>query len=361
MCNARIYIGNIPASCPKEFLENIGNTVGEVTGVTFLKSKLCSGRHAGFMNMTSEAQALAAVARLGATVFDGTPLYAKLQSAFPLQRVKSRGAEKPCFAVKPRDANKPAATIDGDGFVTPGSKHRAASVIDDRPKLRTITSWASLFIDDVSVAETAAAEQVEAAAVGQVEAKQVGQVEAKQVEAAVGQVEAKQVEAKQVEAKQVEAAFGQVEAKQVEAAAAGQVEAVAVAEAVHHDDTEMEAMRQHRVGLHTVTQRDEGLLTQILNKHIDELILDLIKEMPSLKPVAQLSPDSVLGAWNDPSRSFLMREDLAVDHDFEEQTRRIIKKTTPAKGAKPNDWERYPGEAEDWEPYGIEDFYIDRY
>ena len=319
VCNARIYIGNIPASCPKEFLENIGNTVGEVTGVTFLKSKLCSGRHAGFMNMTSEAQALAAVARLGATVFDGTPLYAKLQSAFPLQRVKSRGAEKPCFAVKPRDANKPAATIDGDGFVTPGSKHRAASVIDDRPKLRTITSWASLFIDDVSVAETAAAEQVEAAAVGQ------------------------------------------VEAKQVEAAAAGQVEAVAVAEAVHHDDTEMEAMRQHRVGLHTVTQRDEGLLTQILNKHIDELILDLIKEMPSLKPVAQLSPDSVLGAWNDPSRSFLMREDLAVDHDFEEQTRRIIKKTTPAKGAKPNDWERYPGEAEDWEPYGIEDFYIDRY
>ena len=282
MCNARIYIGNIPPLCPEEFLENIGNTVGKVTGVTFLNSKLCSGRHAGFMNMTSEAQALAAVARLGATVFDGTPLYAKLQSAFPLQRVKSRGAERPCFAVKPRDANKPAATIDGDGFVTRGSKHRAASVID-RPKLRTITSWASLFIDDVSVAETAAAEQVEAAAARQVEAKQV---EAKQVEAAVGQVKAKRVEA-----------------KQVEAAAAGQVEAVAVAEAVHHDDTEMEAMRQHRVGLHTVTeeegtgeQRNEGLPTQILNKHIDELILDLIKEvvdqekrqqMPSLKPVAR--------------------------------------------------------------------------
>ena len=62
-----------------------------------------------------------------------------------------------------------------------------------------------------------------------------------------------------------------------------------------------------------------------------------------------------------------MREDLAVDHDFEEQTRRIIKKTTPAKGAKKgttdaaNDWERYPGEAEDWERYDIEDFYIDRY
>ncbi len=139
LCNARIYMGNIPPDCPEDFMSDIGNKFGTVTKVQYLASALRNGRHAGFMFMTSEAQAVATIEEINKTMFSGCELYAKLQDVKPLSRPK-KPTPPPTVPI-----------VDEDGFTTHGKLRTAASTPTERAAsvIQTTSVWAALMgLDD---------------------------------------------------------------------------------------------------------------------------------------------------------------------------------------------------------------------
>eukprot|EP00966_Prymnesium_polylepis_P138793 3207109-Prymnesium_polylepis.1 len=83
-----IYVKNLPRDgvntiSNEEWLKRIGNSYGKVTCVTLLTSRLPCGRIAGFMHMTSLAQAEKTVERLNNICASGEFIHAHIEKCIP--------------------------------------------------------------------------------------------------------------------------------------------------------------------------------------------------------------------------------------------------------------------------------------
>jgi hypothetical protein len=163
LCEARIYIGNIPAEVPKEAIEAIGKKYGTVKYVHNLNSVLRNGRHACFMIMTSEAQAKLTITKINDMTFSDAQLYAKLEDVKQIRQLKSTprrsvDSDKPSVdSDKPSvDSDKPSVDSDKphkspkevtpDGFIVSNAKSRAA--VQTPLMLSTTSRWALLIESD---------------------------------------------------------------------------------------------------------------------------------------------------------------------------------------------------------------------
>jgi len=145
--DCRVYCGNIPPIATKETIENLIGDVCTVVLVDIMKGGLThSPCSAGFVHITSKAQAQVAVDILNKSSIDGYNLYAKIQKTLPAAPGVSHRSTHP-----PKQLTK--AILDKDGFTVTASykKTTATAKTADSNIAQAPSGFALLSMEDDDV------------------------------------------------------------------------------------------------------------------------------------------------------------------------------------------------------------------